>query len=293
MTNSSSLFHNAFTISCRGRILDLLEPKVMGIINLTPDSFYRASRTPVSLVVDKAGDMLLQGAAFLDLGGYSSRPGATDISIQEETDRVVPAIEAVVNAFPDAIISVDTFRAAVAEASIVAGASIVNDISAGDLDNEMLKMVARHQAPYIMMHMRGTPQNMQQFTQYDHLELEVLEYFSQRIAVARAAGINDIILDPGFGFSKTVEQNFELLRNLKGLSITGLPLLVGVSRKSMVTKTLGISSQDALNGTTALHALALNNGAKILRVHDVREAVQTVALFKAYSGDIQIWKGSI
>ncbi|HRN98371.1 MAG TPA: dihydropteroate synthase, partial [Flavobacterium sp.] len=206
--------------------MDLLEPKVMGIINLTPDSFYRASRTPVSLVVDKAGDMLLQGAAFLDLGGYSSRPGATDISIQEETDRVVPAIEAVVNAFPDAIISVDTFRAAVAEASIVAGASIVNDISAGDLDNEMLKMVARHQAPYIMMHMRGTPQNMQQFTQYDHLELEVLEYFSQRIAVARAAGINDIILDPGFGFSKTVEQNFELLRNLKGLSITGLPLLV-------------------------------------------------------------------
>ena len=293
MTNSGSLFHNAFTISCRGRILDLLEPKVMGIINLTPDSFYRASRTPVSLVVDKAGDMLLQGAAFLDLGGYSSRPGATDISIQEETDRVVPAIEAVVNAFPDAIISVDTFRAAVAEASIVAGASIVNDISAGDLDNEMLKMVARHQAPYIMMHMRGTPQNMQQFTQYDHLELEVLEYFSQRIAVARAAGINDIILDPGFGFSKTVEQNFELLRNLKGLSITGLPLLVGVSRKSMVTKTLGISSQDALNGTTALHALALNNGAKILRVHDVREAVQTVALFKAYSGDFQIWKGSI
>ena len=293
MTNSSSLFHNAFTISCRGRILDLLEPKVMGIINLTPDSFYRASRTPVSLVVDKAGDMLLQGAAFLDLGGYSSRLGATDISIQEETDRVVPAIEAVVNAFPDAIISVDTFRAAVAEASIVAGASIVNDISAGDLDNDMLKMVARHQAPYIMMHMRGTPQNMQQFTQYDHLELEVLEYFSQRIAVARAAGINDIILDPGFGFSKTVEQNFELLRNLKGLSITGLPLLVGVSRKSMVTKTLGISSQDALNGTTALHALALNNGAKILRVHDVREAVQTVALFKAYSGDFQIWKGSI
>lgn len=293
MTNSSSLFHNAFTISCRGRIVDLLEPKVMGIINLTPDSFYRASRTPVSLVVDKAGDMLLQGAAFLDLGGYSSRLGATDISIQEETDRVVPAIEAVVNAFPDAIISVDTFRAAVAEASIVAGASIVNDISAGDLDNDMLKMVARHQAPYIMMHMRGTPQNMQQFTQYDHLELEVLEYFSQRIAVARAAGINDIILDPGFGFSKTVEQNFELLRNLKGLSITGLPLLVGISRKSMVTKTLGISSQDALNGTTALHALALSNGAKILRVHDVREAVQTVALFKAYSGDFQIWKGSI
>lgn len=293
MTNSSSLFHNAFTISCRGRIVDLLEPKVMGIINLTPDSFYRASRTPVSLVVDKAGDMLLQGAAFLDLGGYSSGSGATDISIQEETDRVVPAIEAVVNAFPDAIISVDTFRAAVAEASIVAGASIVNDISAGDLDNEMLKMVARHQAPYIMMHMRGTPQNRQQFTQYDHLELEVLEYFSQRIAVARAAGINDIILDPGFGFSKTVEQNFELLRNLKAFSITGLPLLVGVSRKSMVTKTLGISSQDALNGTTALHALALSNGAKILRVHDVREAVQTVALFKAYSGDFQIWKGSI
>lgn len=284
MTNGSSLFHNALSISCRGRLVDLFEPKVMGIINLTPDSFYGASRTPVSFVVDKAGDMLLQGAAFLDLGGYSSRPGATDISVQQETDRVVPAIEAVMKAFPDAIISVDTFRAEVAEASLVAGASIVNDISAGHLDNEMLKVVGRHQAPYVMMHMRGTPQNRQQFTYYDNLEREVLDYFSERIAVARAAGINDIILDPGFGFSKTVEQNFELLRSLKGFSAAGLPLLVGVSRKSMITKTLNISSQDTLNGTTALHALALNNGAQILRVHDVREAVEAVKIFQAYRG---------
>lgn len=284
MTNGSSLFHNVHSISCRGRLVDLLEPKVMGIINLTPDSFYGASRTPVSSVVDKAGDMLLQGAAFLDLGGYSSRPGAADISIREETDRVVPAIEALIAAFPDAIISVDTFRAAVAEASLLAGASIVNDISAGHLDNDMIKVVGRHQAPYIMMHMRGTPQNMQQFTHYDNLEREVLAYFSERIAVARAAGINDIILDPGFGFSKTVGQNYELLRSLKGFSSTGLPLLVGISRKSMITKTLNISSQEALNGTTALHVLALINGAQILRVHDVREAVEAVTIFQAYRG---------
>ena len=268
------------TINCKGTLIDLATPKVMGIINVTPDSFYDGGATTLeSEIIKQASQMLEQGATFLDVGGYSSRPGATDITEKQEINRVVPAIEAIIREFPRALISIDTFRSNVAKQAIKAGACIVNDISAGKLDPKMLQTIGELQIPYCMMHMRGTPQTMKTLTEYQNITKQVLFYFSERVAAARAHNINDIIVDPGFGFAKTTEQNFELLNHLELFETLDLPILAGVSRKSMVYKTLDISAKEALNGTTALHMVALQKGARILRVHDVKPAKECVTLF--------------
>lgn len=256
-------------------------PKVMGIINVTPDSFYDGGATTLeSQIIKQASLMLDQGATFLDLGGYSSRPGATDISQQLEINRVIPAIKAIIRAFPKTLISIDTFRSEVARQAVNAGACMVNDISAGKLDAQMLETIGDLQIPYCMMHMRGTPQTMKTLTDYKNITKEVLFYFSERVAAARTCNINDIIVDPGFGFAKTTDQNFELLNHLELFETLNLPVLAGVSRKSMVYKTLDISAKEALNGTTALHMVALQKGARILRVHDVQPATECIKLFK-------------
>lgn len=269
------------TINCKGTLIDLSTPKVMGIFNITPDSFYDggALKTDAALL-SQAEKMLNEGATFLDIGGYSSRPGATDISVSEEVNRVIPAIELVLKNFPETLISIDTFRSEVAQKAIESGAAIINDISAGTVDEAMLSKVAQLQVPYVMMHMRGTPQTMQSLTDYENVTLDVLHYFSERIAAARVLGINDIIADPGFGFAKTIPQNFELLNNLELFKNLNVPLLIGISRKGMIYKTLNITPQEALNGTTSLNSIALLNGANILRVHDVKEAIEVVNLFE-------------
>ena len=266
-------------INCKGNLIDLTQPKVMGIINITPDSFYSESRsTSDKEILESAEKMLTDGATFLDLGAYSSRPGADDISLDEELKRMIPAIELVLKEFPDAVLSIDTFRSEVAEKSIKSGASIINDISAGKLDEKMLSTVAKYQVPYIMMHMKGTPQTMKDLNQYEDLVADVLFYFSERIKAARDHGINDIIIDPGFGFAKNISQNFELLSKLDLFKNLELPILAGVSRKSMIWKKLGISANEALNGTTVLNTTALLKGANILRVHDVKEAIECIKL---------------
>ena len=268
------------TINCKGRLLDLNSPKVMGILNVTPDSFYDGGKYKDELeILNQVETMLNDGATIIDVGGYSSRPGAKEIKINEEIGRVVPVVELILNKFPETLISIDTFRSKVAQKSIVAGASIVNDISAGYLDNDMLSTVGKLGVPYIMMHMRGNPKTMQNQTQYEDLVKEVNSYFAERISIAHEHKIIDIIIDPGFGFAKTLEQNFELLNKFELLQIVGKPILAGVSRKSMIYKTLDTSSEKALNGTTALNMLALQKGAKILRVHDVKEAMECVTLF--------------
>lgn len=267
------------TINCKGKLIDLTSPKVMGILNITPDSFYEGSRrTSDAALLTSAEEMLKQGATFLDIGGYSSRPGAEDISIAEELKRVIPAIEAVLQNFPDAIISADTFRAEVASRSLEAGAAMINDIAAGNLDREMLPVIAKYQVPYIMMHMRGNPQTMKEQNNYEDLITDILYYFSEKISAARELGINDIIIDPGFGFSKNIEQNFELLSKLELFHIAETPVLVGLSRKSTIYKTLNCGPEEALNGTTVLNTVALLKGAQILRVHDVKEAMEAVKL---------------
>ena len=268
------------TINCKGKLIDLSIPKVMGILNVTPDSFYDGGRyKDEDSILNQVETMLNQGATFIDIGAYSSRPNADFVTEDEELQRIVPIVELLVKHFPEIIISVDTFRSEVAKQTIKAGASLINDISAGFLDENMLETVANLSVPYIMMHMRGTPQTMQTLTDYDNLTKDVNFYFSKRISKARALGIVDLILDPGFGFAKTTQQNFELLNQLELLNIAGLPLLVGVSRKSMIYKTLDTTAQNALNGTTALHMIALQKGAKILRVHDVKEAKECITLY--------------
>ncbi|RCT56208.1 dihydropteroate synthase [Winogradskyella sp. KYW1333] len=268
------------TINCKGRLLDLNSPKVMGILNVTPDSFYDGGKYKDELeILNQVETMLNDGATIIDVGGYSSRPGGKEIKINEEISRVVPVVELILNKFPETLISIDTFRSKVAQKSIVAGASIVNDISAGHLDSDMLSTVGKLGVPYIMMHMRGNPKTMQNQTQYEDLVKEVNSYFAERISIAHEHKIIDIIIDPGFGFAKTLEQNFELLNKFELLQIVGKPILAGVSRKSMIYKTLDTSSEKALNGTTALNMLALQKGAKILRVHDVKEAMECVTLF--------------
>jgi len=267
------------TINCKGNLIDLSSPKVMGILNITPDSFYEGSRniTPDSLL-SKAEKMLKEGAAFLDIGGYSTRPGATVIGTDEELKRVIPAVELILKHFPETLISIDTFRAEVASQSIEAGAAIINDISAGNLDEGMMGVIAKYQVPYIMMHMRGTSRNMKDLNEYEDLAQEVLFYFSEKIKAARLLGINDIIIDPGFGFSKNVTQNFELLSHLELFKNLELPVLAGLSRKSTIYKTLGFGPEEALNGTTVLNTIAITKGAHILRVHDVKEAMEVVKL---------------
>lgn len=269
-------------INCKGRLIDLNRPKVMGILNCTPDSFFDGGRyNNENELLQQAEKMLTDGATFIDIGAYSSKPNAAFVTEEEEIARIVPVVELVLRHFPDALISIDTFRAKVAEACINCGAAIINDISAGMLDEDMLKTVGKHRVPYIMMHMRGTPQTMVQLTDYDDIIHEMLFYFSQRIAAAKTYGIDDIIIDPGFGFAKTLQQNYDVMAKLELFTqITGLPLLSGISRKSMIYKLLGTSAQEALNGTTVLNTISLMKGAKILRVHDVKEAAEAVKIFE-------------
>lgn len=274
-----TFFHKKLTLNAGGKLIDLSTPKVMGIINLTPDSFYADSRQPaVADALQQAEKMLADGATFLDLGAYSSRPGADDISVQEETNRLLPVVEAIVNTFPDALLSIDTFRAPVAEAAVKAGAHIINDISGGQLDADMFATVARLQVPYILMHMKGDPKTMNSLAQYDDVFNEVLDYFSVRYKQLKALGVNDVILDPGFGFAKKPEHGYALLNRLEEFDQLGLPMLIGVSRKKMIYSLLGGTAADALNGTTVLNTIALTKGANILRVHDVKEAIQAIKL---------------
>ena len=267
------------TINIRGEIIDLASPKVMGIINLTPDSFFSESRKfTIDGVLKNAEEMLSQGASFLDMGGYSSRPGAEDISVDEELTRVVKPIEEVVRRFPEASVSVDTFRAKVAEEAVSAGAAMINDISAGHLDEAMLLTVAQCGVPYVAMHMRGTPQTMNDHTIYDDVLMDVIKYFSERLENYNRIGIKDVIIDPGLGFAKTAKQSFDLLNRLDHFHHLSRPLLVGVSRKSMIYRTLNSTAKEALNGTSVLNTVALIKGARILRVHDVKEAVEAIKL---------------
>ncbi|HEY2350719.1 MAG TPA: dihydropteroate synthase [Puia sp.] len=272
-----------YSLNCKGRLLSLDSPIVMGILNITPDSFYSGSRirSEDALLV-QAEKMLAEGASILDLGGLSSRPGATEISIVDELQRVVPAIKMVATRFPSAVISVDSYRYKVAQAALWAGASIINDIGAGETD-AMAELAAAEHIPYICMHIRGNPGTMQGLTDYEDITKEVLDFFIRRKAECIRLGLTDIILDPGFGFAKTTAQNFTLLKNLKLLGITDLPLLVGLSRKASIYKTLNIKPEDSLNGTTVMHTLALQGGAQILRAHDVNEAVQVIRLWKSYA----------
>ena len=269
------------TLNCKGKLIDISKPSVMAILNITPDSFYNKSRVSnVAEALTQAEKFIEAGAKFIDVGAYSSRPGAADVSETEEIERLVPIVEAINKVFPETLISADTFRAKVAEEAINAGAHIINDIAAGNLDDKMFETVAKLQVPYIMMHMKGTPQNMQDNPSYENVTKEVFSYFSEKISKLKSLGVKDIILDPGFGFAKTLDHNYELLRNMQMLNFFELPLLVGFSRKSMITKALNIKTEDALNGTTVLNTTALLKGANILRVHDVGEAVECVELVK-------------
>jgi dihydropteroate synthase len=269
------------TINCKGTLINLSTPKVMGIVNVTPDSFFDGGKlTNTNEIVFQVEKMLQEGATFIDLGGYSSKPGAEFVSEAEELNRVIPIVKLLVENFPDILLSIDTFRSEVAKQAIENGAALINDISAGLLDEKMLETVAKLQVPYIMMHMKGTPQTMQSLANYEDLLKEMNYYFSERIAKARRFGLNDIIIDPGFGFAKTLEQNYELLQNLELLQFHDLPVLAGISRKSMIYKVLETAPEKALNGTTFLHAFCLQKGANILRVHDVKEAVECVSLIR-------------
>lgn len=277
--SEKNFFQAKQSLNIKGRLLDLSSPKVMGILNVTPDSFYNKSRTEtIEDALRKVEQFLKEGATFIDIGGYSSRPGAKDISADEELERLIPVVESIANNFPEAIMSIDTFRARVAQETILAGAHVVNDIASGDMDDEMLETVAKLQVPYIFMHMQGTPQTMQQSPVYNNVLLDIVDYFSRKVEKLRILKIHDVILDPGFGFGKTIAHNYELLNKMEDFQIFGLPILVGFSRKGMIYKPLEISASEALNGTTVLHTIALQKGAKILRVHDVKEAVECVKL---------------
>ena len=268
-----------FTLNCKGRLLCINEPIVMGILNITPDSFYAGSRAQeVNNIIEKAAKMINEGATILDIGGQSTRPGAEMLSAEAEWERVQPAIELIRLRFPEIFISIDTFHSSVAEKAVEAGADIVNDISAGLMDAEMASVVGNLNVPFVAMHMRGVPSNMQTQTHYDDLMNAILDYFTERINALQQAGIKDIILDPGFGFAKNIDQNFTLLSHLDYLQILQMPVLAGLSRKSMIYKTLGVTADEALNGTTALHTIALMKGAQILRVHDVKEAKECIRL---------------
>ena len=273
------------TLNCKGTLIDISKPSVMAILNITPDSFYNKSRVnSVDDALKKAEQFIEAGAKFIDAGAYSSRSGAVDISETEEIERLVPIVSAISKTFPETLISVDTFRAKVAEAGIQAGAHIINDIAAGNLDDNMFKAVAKLQVPYIMMHMKGTPQNMQDNPSYENVTTEVFSYFSEKIKTLTSLGVKDIILDPGFGFAKSLDHNYQLLKDMQMLNFFELPLLVGFSRKSMITKALNIKTEDALNGTTILNTIALTKGANVLRVHDVKEAVECVELVNCVFG---------
>ncbi|MBL7818619.1 MAG: dihydropteroate synthase [Saprospiraceae bacterium] len=277
------MLYEQTTINCRGQLLELTSPIVMGIINVTPDSFYADSRAPnVLSLLEQVELQLTEGAAIIDVGGMSTRPGAEMISEIVEMNRILPAIRAISRAFPEAIISVDTFRASIARACVEEGAHIINDVSGGCLDEQMFATVAELGVPYILMHMRGTPQTMSQLTDYEDIALDLLDYFIEKVGILRGLKVKDIILDTGFGFAKTPEQSFELLAKLSVFQILECPILVGLSRKGMIWKTLGVEPKDSLNGTTAAHMLALQGGAKILRAHDVTAALEAIKIFEAY-----------
>jgi len=269
------------SINCKGKLIDLHHPKVMGILNLTPDSFYDGGKyrsdKDILLQTEK---MIEEGAIFIDVGAYSSRPGAKYISEEEEISRLIPVLEMILLKFPEVLISVDTFRSKVAKLSIATGACMINDISAGNLDDKMFETIANLQVPYIMMHMKGNPKNMQDQTNYDHLITDIVYYFSKKINELRALNVNDILLDVGFGFSKTLDQNYELLGNLNLFKNLDLPILTGISRKSMLYKLLDTTSDEALNATSIANTIALQQGSNILRVHDVKEAMQTIKILK-------------
>jgi dihydropteroate synthase len=272
-----------FTLNCKGRLLEIDSPLVMGIINTTPDSFYGVSRqSTIDAVLSKAEQMIQEGAVIVDIGGQSTRPGSEQIQPEEELNRVLPAIDALGKRFPETLISIDTYHAIVAKHAVEAGASIVNDISAGLLDPLMLSIVGKLKVPYVCMHMKGTPQNMQQNPVYGNIIQELLDFFNERIEACTLHGIDDIIIDPGFGFGKTIEHNFTILREMAALQILHKPLLLGISRKSFIYKTLGTTAEKSLNGTSVLHSLGLQNGADILRVHDVKEAVEVIKILKEY-----------
>jgi dihydropteroate synthase len=269
------------TLNCNGKLISLDIPKIMGIINVTPDSFYTGNNIKTSQsYIDQAGQMIEDGASFLDLGGQSTRPGSSRITAEEEAERVIPVIDAIHQVFPEHIISVDTYHHQVAKWAIEAGARMVNDVSAGAMDPMMLSTVASLDVPYIAMHMKGTPDNMQDLAIYDDIILEVVDYFIRTLSVCKKAGIKDVIIDPGFGFAKTPKQSLFLLRELKKLEVLDVPMLVGVSRKSMIYKTLNITPEEALNGTTILNTMALERGADILRVHDVKQAKEAITLVR-------------
>ncbi|HEU4790603.1 MAG TPA: dihydropteroate synthase [Flavobacterium sp.] len=268
------------TINCKGQLIDLSTPKVMGILNITPNSFFDGGKyKDENELLKRVEKMLNEGADFIDVGAYSSRPNAEFVSEEEEISRIIPVVNLLQKHFPETILSIDTFRAEVAKRCIENGSAIINDISAGKLDAKMLETIAKYQVPYIMMHMKGTPQTMHEFVQYEDIIKEMIFYFSERIAVARALGINDLIVDPGFGFAKTLEQNYAVMQKMELFQMLELPLLVGISRKSMIYKTLETNAEMALNGTTVLNTISLTKGVKILRVHDVKEAVECVRLF--------------
>lgn len=272
-----------FTLNCKGKLLTIEQPLVMGIINATPDSFYKGDlNAGLQKIVEKAGKMIMDGADIIDIGGQSTRPGSIRISASEEIQRVIPVIDSIVTNYPQIILSIDTYHSQVAEAAIKAGASIVNDISAGYLDPEMINCVSSLNVPYICMHMKGTPENMQNNPTYEDLIKEVLDFFIDKIDQCKRAGIKDLVIDPGFGFGKTIHQNFIFLKQLSVFKILDQPILAGLSRKSMIYKTLGIDVSEALNGSAVLNTIALQQGASILRVHDVKEAKEAVTLFTAF-----------
>lgn len=275
------LFPQKYTFQINGRLQVWDSPKIMGILNATPDSFFGRSRTNITSkdFAEQVGKLISDGADIIDVGGYSSRPGAAVVSESEELNRVIPVIEWISKNYPDTLISIDTFRAKVAENAIKSGAHIVNDISAGDLDQDMIPLIGSLKIPYIAMHMRGNPSNMQQLTNYSDILGEILNYFSEKLDQFKKFGIKDVIIDPGFGFAKSIEQNYFLLKNLSQFRYLSSPILVGVSRKSMIYNTLGNSANEALNGTTALNMFSLCQGANIIRVHDVKEAKETIKLF--------------
>ena len=272
------------TINCKGNLIDLTKPKVMGILNVTSNSFFDGGRYKnESEILAQAEKMLVEGATFIDIGAYSSKPNAEFVSQEDEVKRIGPIVKLILKHFPETLLSIDTFRSEVAKICIENGAALINDISAGNLDDAMLQTVSNYKVPYIMMHMRGTPQTMQTLTQYDNIVKEMLYYFSEKVAKARSIGINDLIIDPGFGFAKTLDQNYEVLQTMELFQMLDLPILVGISRKSMIYKPLNLKAQDTLNGTTVLNTIALTKGAKILRVHDVKEAVECITLYNKFN----------
>ncbi|MBB5636356.1 dihydropteroate synthase [Pedobacter cryoconitis] len=279
MMAKDTFLNRKITLNLKGELLDLSRPCVMGILNLTPDSFYSNSRmSSIDAALERTEICLNEGAAFIDIGAYSSRPGADEVTTDEELKRMIPAIEAISKRFPEAKLSIDTFRAKVAKESIEAGAHLINDISGGNLDEQMFETVAALAVPYILMHMLGTPQTMQQKPVYKNIGLEVVNYLAEKLSILKTLGVKDIILDPGFGFAKNTTHNYQLFNQLENLDVFGLPVLVGISRKSMIYKLLGTTAEEALNGTTVLNTIALQKGASILRVHDVRAAVECITI---------------